>query len=115
MTGSAQANSWNSGTEWGSAFPEKETFGAFAPEYAASAAANRIRDPKQLMEMWNRLPNDLHQWDCGTDNLSYPRRCLDMTFQGSGEHAGKAVVVHFDTISGLWHFVNLEIAKGSER
>ncbi len=62
-----------------------------------------------MIEFWNRLPNNLHQWECGADSLGLPRRCLDMTFQGSGEYGGKAVLVHFDTISGVWHFMNFEI------
>lgn len=106
ITGVAQA------ADWEVAFPESEQFGAFGPEYAAGAAANKIRDPKQLIEMWHRLPNDLHQWECGTESLGSPRRCLDMTFRGSGEYVGKAVLVHFDTINRLWHFMNFEIVKG---
>ncbi len=112
IAATAQADTWRNGTEWDSAFPENETFGAFAPAYAASLAANNIRNPNQLIQLWNRLPNDLHQWECGTDNLNSPRRCLDMTFRGSGEYLGKAVLAHFDTINGLWHFKNFEIVKG---
>ena len=103
------AQAWD--PDWDLAFPESRQFGAFAPEYAAGVAANNIRNPKQLIEKWNQLPDDLHLWECGTDNLGSPRRCLDMTFRGSGEYVGKAVVVHFDTINRLWHFVMRQVTR----
>ena len=102
---------WEGGIDWGVAFPEREQFGSFGPEYAAAIAANNVGSPKDLMERWQRLPNDLRQWDCGTDGLGQPRRCLDMTYRGSNDYAGKAVRAHFDTINGIWHFMAFNIVK----
>ena len=97
------------GWSWRQAFPERELFGAFAPGYAASVAGSGVSSPEWLIQSWHRLPNDLHQWDCGKDSLGQPERCLDETFQGSGEYAGSSVIAHFETISGSWHFVGFDV------
>lgn len=107
---------WSDGVSWNQAFPEHEQFGAFAPRYAAGNAAGTVAvsSPEALIYAWHRLPNDLRQQDCGTDNLGQPKRCLDMTFLGSGEYAGSSVTAHFDTIAGSWHFGGFD-AKGPSR
>jgi hypothetical protein len=91
------------------AFPERDQFGALAPRYAALIAGRDVRSPEELIQRWNRLPNNLHLQDCGTDSLGQPKRCLDETFLGSGEYAGTSVTGHFDTINGSWHFMGFEI------
>jgi hypothetical protein len=98
------------GWSWSDAFPERQQFGALSPEYAAAVAAgtNTVSSPMALIADWHRLPNDLRQWDCGTDSLGQAKRCLDVTFLGSGEYAGKSVTAHFDTLSGQWHFIGFE-------
>jgi hypothetical protein len=102
---------WADGVPWTYAFPENEKFGALAPRYAAGAVAGTaaLNSPEALIQDWNRLPNDLHQQDCGKDTFGQPRRCLDMTFLGSGEYAGQSVTAHFDTLAGLWHFVGFDV------
>jgi hypothetical protein len=100
-----KATEWANGVSWSQAFPEHEQFGAFAPRWAASLAGANVSNPEWLIQCWHRLPNDLHQQDCGTDSLGQPKRCLDETFQGSGEYAGTSVTAHFDTIGGSWHFL----------
>jgi hypothetical protein len=107
----ADEGSWGNGVSWSQAFPEREQFGAFAPGYAASMAmaGSGVSSPEALIQSWHRLPNDLHQWDCGKDSLGQPKRCLDETFQGSGEYAGSSVSAHFDTISGSWHFMGFDV------
>ena len=62
-----------------------------------------------LIQDWDRLPSELHQWDCGKDSLGQAKRCLDETFQGSGEYAGKSVTARFDTIVGAWRFIGFDI------
>jgi hypothetical protein len=105
----ADEPSWRNGAPWRQAFPESEIFGAFAPQWAASTAGARVRTPEGLIQYWNRLPNDLHQQDCGTDSLRQPKRCLDATFLGSGEYAGTSVTAHFDTIGGSSHFMGFDV------
>jgi hypothetical protein len=100
---------WLNGVLWGQAFPERETFGAFAPRYAASVAGGPINNPEELIQRWHRLPNELHQQDCGTDSVGQPKRCLQETFQGSGEYRGASVTARFDTIGGSWHFVGFDV------
>ena len=91
------------------AFPEKQTSRAFDPHYAASfmdSLGAFIKNPEELIQTWHRLPDDLHQQDCGTDTLGALTRCLDETFKGSGQQSvGTSVTAHFDTIGGSWHFV----------
>jgi len=102
---------WLNGVSWGQAFPEREQFGALAPRYAAAAVAgtDAIKSPEALIQDWHRLPNDLHQQDCGTDSLGQRKRCLGETFQGAGEYAGTFVTAHFDTIGGSWHFMGFDV------
>jgi hypothetical protein len=107
----ATVEAWADGTEWSNAFPEAKPFGALSPGYAASATAgtSAVSSPMALVQDWNRLPSELHQWDCGRDSLGQAKRCLNETFQGSGEYAGKSVTAHFDTINGLWHFMGFDL------
>lgn len=105
-------DAWSNGVSWKQAFPESERpFGAFAPHYAASVAAGTefVASPEALIQIWHRLPDDLHQHDCSTDSLGQPKRCLDETFLGSGEYAGTSVTAHFDTIGGSWHFMGFDV------
>jgi hypothetical protein len=110
------SRSWTNGVPWKYAFPEKEKIGNIPndldPEFGAAAVAEtNLNDPKYLMEDWNRLPDDLHKWDCGKDSLGGPRRCLDATFKGTGKYAGKAVIVHFESIAQVWRIARFEIVK----
>jgi hypothetical protein len=77
----AAEQSWGNGVPWNQAFPEREQFGAFSPRWAASWVGAHVKSPEWLIQFWNRLPNDLHQWDCGTDSLGHTKRCLDAVFQ----------------------------------
>jgi hypothetical protein len=99
---------WINGLSRSKAFPEHEPFGAFSPRWAATMVSAGVRDPESLIQLWSRLPNDLHQWDCGQDSLGHPKRCLDETFHGSGEYTRSSVTAHFDTIVGVWHFIGFE-------
>jgi hypothetical protein len=79
----ATAQAWADGMSWGQAFPEHEMFGAFAPRYAAEMVSANVRSPEWLIQDWNRLPNDLHQQDCGIDGLGKPKRCMDEIRHGA--------------------------------
>ncbi len=107
--GKADEQSWGNGVSWSQGFPEHEMFGAFAPSYAASFVGANVRSPEWLIQQWHRLPNNLRQWDCGADSLGQSKRCLDETFQGSGEYAGTSITAHFDTIVGSWHFMGFDV------
>ena len=98
-------------TDWGSAFPETKPWGSFDPAWAASTTLGNNPTPEGLIEDWQQLPDDLHQWTCGKDNTGYARRCLDETFRGSGKYVGKALVIHFDTIGGRWHLVSFKTVR----
>jgi hypothetical protein len=73
------------------------------------AGTDTVGSPMALIANWHRLPNYLHQWDCANDSLGQAKRCLDETFNGSGEYAGRLVTAHFDTLNGLWHFIGFEL------
>jgi hypothetical protein len=100
---------WTNGVPWGNAFPEREKFNILDPRGAAAVAGGRIQNPEELIQDWQQLPNDLHQQDCGKDTVGQAKRCLDMTFQGSGQYVGTSVTAHFDTIGGSWHFLGFDV------